>query len=278
MNGRTNLLTIRTPEGIEFSMQLAGPTTRFFAWLIDFAIILIAISTINVILYQIALMGRAVSIVIADSLFGLAVVSAFAINIGYGMVLEWFWRGQTVGKYALRLRVIDEQGLRLQFSQIAIRNLLRLVDSLPALYLVGGIACILTKRCQRLGDFAANTVVTYTPRIAEPDFAQILGGKYNSLRDYPHVEARLRQRVSAEEARIALQAVMRRDALEPKARVDLFRELAAHFKKLAPIPEEALVGVADEQFIRNVVDCLFRPQGASAPPELGTGRRSESTA
>jgi hypothetical protein len=194
-------------------------------------------------------------------------VMMFVINIGYGIVLEWFWRGQTLGKYVMRLRVIDEQGLRLQFSQIVIRNLLRLVDSLPLFYLVGGIACVLNKKCQRLGDFAANTIVTYTPKLAEPDLDVVLGGKYNSLRDYPHIEARLRQRVSPEEARIALQAVIRRDGLDPKARVELFAELANHFRAIAPFPEEAALGIADEQYVRNVVDCLFRPQGPAAGRE-----------
>ena len=55
----------------------------------------------------------------------------FAISVGYAIFTEWFWRGQTVGKRLLRLRVIEEQGLRLQFSQIVTRNLLRFVDMLP---------------------------------------------------------------------------------------------------------------------------------------------------
>jgi len=34
-SGRTNTLIIKTPEGIEFSLHLAGPITRFLAWAID---------------------------------------------------------------------------------------------------------------------------------------------------------------------------------------------------------------------------------------------------
>ncbi len=275
MDGRSSVLTIRTPEGIVFSMQLAGPTTRFLAWAIDLAVVAV--------LYLI--LGNILTLVITISAIGLdwmldfanavMYVLMFIINIGYGIVLEWFWRGQTLGKYVMRLRVIDEQGLRLQFSQIVIRNLLRLVDSLPLFYLVGGITCVLNKKCQRLGDFAANTIVTYTPKLAEPDLDVVLGGKYNSLRDYPHIEARLRQRVSPEEARIALQAVMRRDGLDPKARVELFAELANHFRAIAPFPEEAALGIADEQYVRNVVDCLFRTQGTAAArgQSIGIGAR-----
>ncbi len=37
----------------------------------------------------------------------------------------------------------------------------------------------------------------------------------------------------------------------------LFAELAAHFRALAAAPAEAVEGVSDEQFVRNVVDVLY---------------------
>jgi len=175
-------------------------------------------------------------------------------------VLEWFWRGQTLGKRLLRLRVMDAQGLRLQFSQIVIRNLLRFVDMLPAFYLVGGIACLASRRAQRLSDFAANTIVVRNPKIQEPDLDQLLAGKFNSLREYPHLAARLHQRVSPGEARVALQALIRRDELNAQERVELFSEIAAHLRSLVEFPPETTEGITDEQYVRNVVDVLFRPQ------------------
>ena len=82
----------------------------------------------------------------------LGYIAYFALSIGYPIVTEWFWRGQTIGKRMFGIRVMDVQGLRLQFSQIAIRNLLRFVDSLPLFYVVGGITCLLTRHYQRLGE------------------------------------------------------------------------------------------------------------------------------
>ena len=135
---------------------------------------------------------------------------------------------------------------------------MRFVDSLPAFYLVGGVACLLSRRAQRLGDFAGNTVVVWTPRIQEPDLDQLLEGKYNSFRDYPHLEARLRQHVSPQEAQIALQALVRRDEFEPQARIALFQILVDHFKTLVTFPQEAIDGISDEQYVRNVVDAVYR--------------------
>jgi uncharacterized RDD family membrane protein YckC len=248
--GKTNTLHIKTPEGITFSILLAGPIPRFLAWTIDLAVILAASSILGVIF---GFLG----IISFDLSRALSIISYFLISIGYGIVAEWYWRGQTIGKKLLRLRVMDVHGMRLQFSQIMIRNLMRFVDSLPAFYTVGGVACLLSKHAQRLGDFAANTIVVRHPKIAYPDLDQLVAGKYNSFRDYPHLVARLRQKVTPQEAGIALQSLLRRDSLYPRARVELFEGIASHFRSIATFPEEATYGISDEQYVRNVVDILF---------------------
>jgi len=124
--------------------------------------------------------------------------------------------------------------------------------------MVGGMACLISKRAQRLGDFAANTLVVWNPSVSKPDLNQLLEGKYNSFREYPHIEALLRQRVSPQEAGVALQAVMRRDELEPVARIELFRDIVSYFKGVVEFPQEATDGISDEQYLRNVVDALYR--------------------
>lgn len=246
-----NQLLIRTPEGITFAQTLAGPMSRFLAWAVD-GIIIIGLSWIVG-----SLLG-VFGLLSPDLAQALMMLSYFAISIGYGILLEWVWRGQTVGKRMLRLRVVDAEGLRLQLNQVVMRNLLRFVDMLPIFYLVGGLACYFSRRHQRLGDLAANTVVVRAPKLAEPDLDQLLAGKYNSLREYPHIEARLRQRVSPVEASIAMRALLRRDALEASARIALFADLTARFRALAEFPAEAVEGMPDEQYVRNVVDVLYR--------------------
>jgi uncharacterized RDD family membrane protein YckC len=256
-------LKIRTPEGIVFSQLLAGPVSRFFAWFIDQLCISAAMSILGVLLNLLELINSNFAV-------ALYVISYFVISLGYGIFLEWTWRGQTVGKRLLRLRVVDVEGMRLQFNQIVVRNLLRFVDALPAFYFVGGLACWLNPRGQRLGDLAANTVVIRNPRVAEPDLDQLLAGKYNSLRQYPHLAARLRQRISPKEAGIALQALLRREEFDPAARVELFCQLAGHFRAKAEFPAEATDGVADEQYLRNVVDVLYRTREENPAAKLTT--------
>src|SRR6185503_8817620 len=130
--------------------------------------------------------------------------------MGYAILLEWRWRGQTVGKRLLRLRVIDAHGLQLRFAQIVLRNLIRLVDMLPLLYLVGGLTALLTRTGQRLGDLAANTVVIRERQPWQPDFETLATARYNSLLGYPNLAARLRSLTDPEVAAMAIRALARR--------------------------------------------------------------------
>ena len=247
---RTNTLHITTPEGITFALLLAGPMARFLAWVIDFACILVIVMALNMGIQLTALLS-------VDFAQAATIISYFLVSIGYGIVCEWHYKGQTIGKRLLSMRVMDVQGLRLQFSQIVIRNLLRFIDTLPVCYLVGGLSCLLSTKSQRLGDLAANTIVIREPKISRPDVEQLLSHKYNSLRAHPRLMARLRQHTSPREADIALQALLRRDELDPLSRVELFTEIADHYKKIISFPQEATDGITEEQFVRNVVDVLF---------------------
>jgi uncharacterized RDD family membrane protein YckC len=258
MPGRTNIHLIKTPDGIVFSQLLAGPVLRFAAWAMDGLVITASMTLVGYLLLLL-------QIISPDMASAARVLSYFIISISYFMLLEWSWHGQTIGKRLLRLRVVDAQGLRLQFNQIVIRNLLRFVDSLPVLYFLGGVTCLLNRKTQRLGDIAANTIVIYLPRVTEPDLDQLLAGKFNSLRQYPHLEARLRQRVTPAEAALALQALLRRDEFDPQARIELFREIAALFRARSEFPPEATDGVTDEQYVRNIIDVLYRPAGSRSP-------------
>ena len=60
-----------------------------------------------------------------------------------------------------------------------------------------------------------------------------------------------------------LQALTRRDELDPAARLTLFRDLADSFRATVPYPPDISESLTDEQYIRNVVDILYRPKNSS---------------
>jgi uncharacterized RDD family membrane protein YckC len=248
---------VYTPEGISFSLELAGPVARLLAWSID-------LGCKGVILSILSTVAPALGMFSGDFATSAMILMAFFVTQGYQITLEYLWRGQTVGKRIMGLRVADEQGLRLKFSQVALRNLLRIMDQLPALYLVGGMAMVLNPSAQRLGDFAANTIVIRTRKGTPYRLTDVGQAKYNSLRAWPHLEARLRQRVSPDVALIAIQALQRRESLDPDARIEVMRDIAQHLREVVKFPEEATTGVTDEQYVRNVLDSLFRQSGNPA--------------
>jgi uncharacterized RDD family membrane protein YckC len=83
----------------------------------------------------------------------------FALVFLYYFVTESAW-GQTVGKRALGVVVVDkDSGAPAGAGKVVIRTLLRVVDALPVLYLLGLIVMLATGSKQRIGDLAAGTVV-----------------------------------------------------------------------------------------------------------------------
>jgi uncharacterized RDD family membrane protein YckC len=244
-------LELQTPEGMAFSLPLAGPVSRLLALWVDLAIVMVAGAMLQKLVAVLAVYS-------ADAAQGLATVLYFVISLLYGILSEWLWQGQTVGKRMLGIRVMDRDGLPMHVSQIVVRNLLRPVDMLPAFYLLGGMAAVSTRYGQRIGDLAANTVVVRTRQLEPPDWQKLLAGKFNSMLEHPHLAARLRQRVTPALAGVALDALVRRDQLDDGARVELFGELAGRLRKLVEFPAEAVEGLSDEQYVRNAVEILYR--------------------
>jgi uncharacterized RDD family membrane protein YckC len=156
-----DLYTIDTPENIAFAYDIAGIGSRFVAALIDSLLIVIA----EVIVFLVAgLVESQLSILTgsnapASVIAALASLLAFVILWGYYMVFEMVWNGQSIGKRAVRLRVVREGGQPITFVSSAIRNLIRIVDFLPSFYGVGVIAMFIDPRARRLGDLAAGTLV-----------------------------------------------------------------------------------------------------------------------
>jgi len=141
-----------TPEGVELDLRLAGPLVRACAWAID------------------AVIRAALYLVIAYlfSLFGGVGLSLTLISV---FLLEWFYpvvfemrSGQTPGKKALGIQVVNDNGTPVNWSASVVRNLLRSVDFLPFLYCFGVITMLINPEFRRLGDLAAGTLVTYRDR------------------------------------------------------------------------------------------------------------------
>jgi uncharacterized RDD family membrane protein YckC len=169
------LQTVELSEGVDIRLRMAGPLIRSLAWLIDTAIL---VGVIFVLAIGIGFLGAATDFEIA---FGVYQLLFFILYWFYYVYFESGKHGASPGKRAMGLRVVQPSGTPISFTQAVIRNFLRVIDGLPfspatylltgglipiPSYLIGLTACACTRRFQRLGDLAANTVVIYSR--AEP--------------------------------------------------------------------------------------------------------------
>jgi uncharacterized RDD family membrane protein YckC len=152
-------ISIRTPEGLEIEMNLAGLGSRIAASVID-ALIL----GILLILAAFGIFGLADRFASPLLAIGVGWLVALLLVIGYFVAFEVFNDGKTPGKSMFSLRVVEVDGQPVGFGPSMVRNLLRLVDLFPLLPILGPIAILVSDRNQRIGDLAAGTLVVRTAR------------------------------------------------------------------------------------------------------------------
>ena len=161
-------LNIDTPEQVELEFAVAGIGSRFVAVLLDH---LVQLGILFLLLFASAVLFGALAnrtSTMGKWLIAIFIATDFLVIWGYFTLCEAFWNGQTLGKRVMKLRVIKDSGRQITFFEALSRNLLRFVDYLPALYLVGVITMLCTKRHQRLGDLAAGTIVVHERSDEQP--------------------------------------------------------------------------------------------------------------
>ena len=83
----------------------------------------------------------------------------------YSFIMEFFF-GATLGKMAMRLRVVGSDGRKPTIREVALRNVSKIPELIPPFSLVFPVFIVLTRYRQRLGDKIAWTAVidaTYLP-------------------------------------------------------------------------------------------------------------------
>jgi uncharacterized RDD family membrane protein YckC len=164
-----SLLEFETPENVQIAYRPAGLGTRYSAWMLD-TVFVLAVSIAVFVLTMVVGAGLGIA------LKNLGKAGAFDeqnsrelpfyfVAIGwlfwalgsflYFTLCELFWRGQTIGKRACRVRVVKTDGFSLDAPSILLRNVFRIVDQIPPLWIVP----VLSRRSQRFGDMVAGTVV-----------------------------------------------------------------------------------------------------------------------
>jgi uncharacterized RDD family membrane protein YckC len=243
---------IATPEGVELELVLAGLASRFMAEIVDATLILLIAGALIAVA---AVAGGTAGLVI----FSVAVGGLMLISVLFHVAFEVLAGGRTPGKRLNGLRVVMDGGGPVGVRASAVRNLIRLLEGPPLLYVPAIISILATRRNQRLGDLAAATLVVREPRgprrprrrrrATTPEPAALPPGLRLEQWD---VSA-----ITQEELAAIRSFLARRDSFAPAARRGLARELAARLgEKVAGLPsglpaETLLEGIAAAKSARS---------------------------
>jgi len=142
--------------------QLAGLGNRMGAWVIDTILasfICLVVVVMPMLLVFVLLGYDGTSSEVARTIGGLVVcLLVGVVYFGYFILMEGLY-GATVGKKLLSIRVVGENGGDISMGASAIRNILRIVDSLPFAYILGIALIAINDDEQRVGDIAGSTYV-----------------------------------------------------------------------------------------------------------------------
>lgn len=168
-------LHLSSSARVQLQLRVAGLGNRSLAYLLDLGIVATVWLTVAMLITGL-FTGIIDQLLNMSSLYqALLTVLSFVLTTGYDIFFETFYDGQTPGKKFLELRVVRLDGARLSFFDSAMRNLLRVVDMLPAGYGVGIISMASTRQQRRLGDLVSGCVVVReAEQVEEVDLAQIV--------------------------------------------------------------------------------------------------------
>ncbi len=256
---RHETIVVQTPEYVEIEYELAGLGSRIIACLVDtivqfLIVVLLVIAGIYLFnLLSLSGSGNPLDLV-AMLLIGAGGLVGF---IAYWVVLEMLTNGQSLGKRMAGLRVIRDDGTPINLWDSIIRNLVRIVDALPANYCVGIISVWLSGRSKRLGDYAAGTVVVKERAAEMPTAtAPAPASSAHYQRAPTPADAELMahiRRLTAPQAEAAERFLERRHELDPEARAQLASRLAHSISSHLGISAAAWAG--PEQFLGAVLAC-----------------------
>ncbi|HEY4339249.1 MAG TPA: RDD family protein [Steroidobacteraceae bacterium] len=216
MNSETLIVT--SPTGVDVELAIAGPGTRAYAFIIDWHIrLLIALSWAagaTLVLRKVVHLSPT-STIMAGVITGLP---AALIYFLYHPVLEMTMRGRTPGKRTAGVRIVNREGGTPSLLAVLVRNAFRLIDSLPAFYMVGLFTTLFSAQHLRFGDIAAGTLLVRDGDAESKALAQL-----GSLALNPALDAGM--------AALGNDLVLRWKDLDPDSRRRLAGELLA---RIAP--------------------------------------------
>jgi uncharacterized RDD family membrane protein YckC len=207
----TEELRISGLTGVDVGLELAGPGSRSYAFIVDWHIrVLVALAWFAVVLFLVRIEAMPLSLVYVGGL------PALAVYLLYHPLLEVLMHGRTPGMRQAGVRLVTRSGGTPGVGALLIRNVFRLIDMLPSFYLLGLACCFVTRERVRIGDLAAGTLLVMDEAGRLPSSA---------------LAAVARGGLTPAAAELIEDLLERWDALDPEHRVTLAHSVLTRMKE-----------------------------------------------
>jgi uncharacterized RDD family membrane protein YckC len=260
-----------TGDAVVLDVRIAQLPVRVVSALIDVAVIVIG--------YVIALMLWAATLSQLDDAATKAILIVFTVLVfvGYPVGFETATRGRSLGKMAMGLRVVSDDGGPERFRQAVFRALASVVEIWMMWGTPAVICSLLSPKGKRIGDMFAGTVVISerAPKLGQPPaMPPQLAWWAASLQ---------LSGLGAEQAEVARQLLSRASQLDPRLRDQMAYRIAGEvLSRVAPPPppgtppQLALAAVLAERHRRELARLRPSPNGpvgwpATSGPGVGPG-------
>lgn len=234
-------VSVRTPESIAFSYELAGLGSRFLALMVDMAI---QFAVLAAIFGALAFIGSHTPPTktpapdrLGDSIAtAIVVATIFVVFFGYFIAFEAFWSGLTPGKKLLGIRVVRDGGYPIDAAGSFIRNVIRVGEAILGFYALSAVVTLISAENKRLGDLAAGTIVVRDERA--PSLTAIMA--------HAEGEQRRAAMLTDEEHALIARFMARRKGMAPHYRRQLAAQIAERIRSrvssdLQRLPDEDLL-------------------------------------
>lgn len=250
-----------TGDAVVLDVQIAQLPVRALSAMIDVTVVFIGY-LIGVLLWVTAL-GQ------FDTALSAAVLIIFTVLsfVGYPVVFETATRGRSLGKLALGLRVVSEDGGPERFRQALFRALAGVIE----IYALSGgpavICSLLSPKGKRIGDIFAGTVVISerTPRLSPPPLMPPQLAWWASSLQLSGLRA--------EQAELARQFLSRASQLDPQVRDQMAYRIAGEVvAQISPqpppgVPPQLVLAAVLAERHRRELARMRPPPPAGLPPQ-----------
>lgn len=215
----TDQLHLQGPEAVPYRLDIAGIGARSYAFVIDWHIrLLLTLSWflgVGLLFNSWDELRNMVWNEADDSMTMLMGIPSLIIYFLYHPILEVAMTGRTPGKRMAGVRIVTSEGLTPSVGAILLRNIFRLLDSLPSLYFLGLVVCACTRHRVRIGDIAAGLLLVYDHQVDDKQMDIITNMAINS-------------RLSHQDQALLLDLLARWQKIEADQRIRLAEKFLQH--------------------------------------------------